>query len=116
MPRTAASWSKSPGIGRKPIDAGEEQPVQRGWNVHRFAVARARPPIALAHEHSRAHQASDDLLNEQRIATGSRRDEMLDPRESRPVDMAEQSGHERLNRNRGERGEPDDALERSRQW
>ena len=75
---------QAPGVGGKPVDAGEEQPVQRGRNVHRLAGRRARPAIALANEHALAHQAPDDLLDEQRIAPGPRRDEILQIRRKRP--------------------------------
>ena len=84
--------------------------MQRGRNVHRLASRRARPAIALANEHALAHQAADDLLDEQRIAPGARRDEMLDLGEGVPVHRAEQTAHERPRLVGGERGEPDDGL------
>ena len=50
------------GATRFPVDPGEEQAVQGGRDLHRIAAARARPAIAFAHQHARAHQAPDDLL------------------------------------------------------
>ena len=77
-PQHGRLLQQAPGVGGKPVDAGEQQPVQRGRNVHRLAGRRARPAIALANEHALAHQAADDLLDEQRIAAGPRGDEILE--------------------------------------
>ena len=66
-----------PRIGGQPVDAREQQPVKRRRHVHCLAGRGARPAIALAHEHALAHQAADDLLDEEWIAAGPRGDEIL---------------------------------------
>ena len=109
-PENGGLLEHPPGVGRKPIDPGEEQPVQRGWNVHLIARACTRPPIALADEHARTHQGSDDLLDKKWIAPCPRRDEMLDGCESSFIHFAEQADDERLNLVGGKRREPDDVL------
>ncbi len=52
------------------------------------------PVIALADEHALAHQAPDDLLDEERVAPGPCGDEVLELGEGVPDRGAEQAGHE----------------------
>ena len=104
---------QAPGIGGQPVDAGEEQPVKRGRDVHRLARRRAYPVIALADEHALAYQAPDDLLDEERVAPGPCGDEVLELGEGVPDRGAEQPGHEGTCIARGEWGEPDDRLRRA---
>ena len=69
-PLPAAGGGRRREAGR----CGRGAALQRRRNVCRFADRRARPAPALADEHAVAHQAADDLLDEQRIAAGARRD------------------------------------------
>ena len=36
-PEDGGLLQQAPGFGGQPVDAGEEQPLQRGWHVHRLA-------------------------------------------------------------------------------
>ena len=101
---------QSAGIGGKPIDAREQQPVQCWWNFDRLAGHRARPSPALAHQHALADEAAHDFLYEQRVSPGARGDKISNPSEGVAGHCAKQATHQRQGLATGERNETDDGL------
>ena len=85
----------------------EEKSVERGWD-DRLGHRGAAPAAPLALEHSSAHQAAYDLLDEERIAARPPGDEVLQRLQVRR--RAEESRHQRARLVRGERGDTDDRL------
>ena len=59
-------------IGGQPIDAREQQAVERGRDVDGLGRGGTRPAVALPHDDAFSHQAPHDLLDEERIATRPR--------------------------------------------
>ena len=99
----------APRVGGQPIDAREQQPLQRRWDVRSLARRGACPGVAITSQHAATDQVADDLLHEQRVAAGTRRDEVRDVGDD--VRRAgEQAGDERAGVVVGKRGEPDHGL------
>ena len=109
-PSTAASCStRRASIGSRSMrDSSSPCKVAGTSTVSHAAVHTQRSPSRT--KHAPAQQAADNLLDEQRIATGTRDDEVLQLAEGAAGHLPEQAADQRAGLVRRERGEPDDRL------
>ena len=98
---------QAPGVGGQAVDAREHQPLEGRRYVERLGRVGTRPAITLTHERALAHQAPNDLLDEERIAARASGDEILKLIEPPAHRSFEEPRHQLARLVAGERSEPD---------